>query len=193
MNVKQGYGEPLHDLLTGDGDLPGAMGKRRASRLARPPEKMLRQKRVEIAVSQLGLEESPSGSNRVKFSGWYGMVGPWCAMFDTWCGVQAGMTAYDRGDRWAYCPYMVADAVEGRNGLRARGRSEAPQPGDSVLYHFGNADRVARHVGVFEKGSRGSFTAIEGNTSVSSDDNGGKVMRRERGEGSVRLFAYAVR
>ena len=193
-NVTQGYGVPLHEILRGEVDLSAPMLKRRKARLARPPEKRLREDMLKVATGQIGTEESPSGSNRVKYTVWYGMGNvAWCFIFVTWCGEQVGLTAFDRGSRWAYCPFGVADALEGRNGLRARGRSEAPQPGDIVLYDFGYANQVARHVGIFEKGTRKEFTAIEGNTSLTSDDNGGKVMRRERTESQVRLFAYAVR
>jgi hypothetical protein len=194
LNVRPGYGAALHEILTGEAKLTGPMDKRRRARRARPPEEKLRRAALDIAIGQLGLEENPSGSNNVKFNSWYGMGKvAWCAIFVSWCGVQAGLNAFDRGSFWAYCPYMVSDATQGRNGLRARGRSEQPQPGDVVLYHFGNADGVARHVGYFERGSRSQFMAIEGNTSVTSDDNGGKVMRRQRSEAQVRLFAYAVR
>src|SRR5262245_10969388 len=44
-----------------------------------PPQTTLRQQALELAVTQLGIKESPSGSNQVKYSDWYGMVGPWCA------------------------------------------------------------------------------------------------------------------
>ena len=67
-----------------------------------------------------------------------------------------------------------------------------PQPGD-IVSSTGQGDGVADHVGFFEKGSRSEFTAIEGNTAVGNDSNGGQVMRRERDGVSVRLFAYAVR
>jgi CHAP domain len=193
-NVVPGYGQGLHEFLKGEVDLSGPMEQRRKARMARPPETRLRQEMLKIAVSQLGIKESPAGTNKVKFSQWYGMTGPWCAMFVTWCGVQAGLTAFVRGSRWAYCPYMVSDALAGRNGLRARGRSEAPQPGDVVLFDWqASSSSVADHVGIFEKGSRASFTAIEGNTSVSNNSNGGEVMRRERTSGTVELFCYAVR
>lgn len=193
-NVRPGYGEALHEFLTNQADLTGAMLKRRKSRQARPPAERMRQEALAIAIGELGTKESPANSNRVKYTAWYGM-GPvaWCAIFCCWCGERAGLSAFDRGRLWAYCPYMVADALEGRNGLRARGRSEQPDPGDLVLYDFGHQDGVARHVGIFEKGNRDSFTAIEGNTSVTSDDNGGEVMRRQRSGDQVRLFAYAVR
>jgi hypothetical protein len=193
-NVKAGYGEALHEFLRNDVELTNPMQKRRKARMARPPERMMREEALAIATSQIGTRELPANSNRVKYTTWYGMGNvAWCAIFTSWCSIQAGMNAFVRGENWAYCPYMVADALAGRNGLRARGAAEQPQPGDLVLYDFGYSDRVARHVGFFEQGSRSDFTAVEGNTSVTSDDNGGEVMRRERNSGQVRLFAYAVR
>ena len=48
----------------------------------------------------------------------------------------------------------------------------------------------ASHIGIVEKkNSDGSYTVIEGNTSTSSNDNGGCVMRRTRNIGVIRGFA----
>jgi len=192
-NCTSAYGPSLHDVLKGKAKLSDAQKKRREQRLREPAPERKRKKMLQIAVGHIGKKESPAGSNRIQeFSGWYGIVGPWCAMFVTRCGVDAGLSAFQRGSRWAYCPYMVSDALAGRNGLRARGKSEAPQPGDIVLFDWGG-DGVADHVGIFERGNRSSFTAIEGNTSVSgSQSNGGQVLRRNRTGSTVRLFAYAV-
>lgn len=44
------------------------------------------------ARGQLGVTESPKGSNRTPFGAWYGLDGyPWCMMFVQWCFAQAGM------------------------------------------------------------------------------------------------------
>lgn len=51
--------------------------------------------------------------------------------------------------------------------------------GDLVFYQF-DKDSYADHIGIVEKVSKTGVTAIEGNTSVTSDDNGGAVMRRNR-------------
>ena len=46
---------------------------------------------LDIARAELGTTESPAGSNKVKYSTWYGLTGPWCVMFVMWCCNQAGV------------------------------------------------------------------------------------------------------
>jgi cell wall-associated NlpC family hydrolase len=46
---------------------------------------------LDIARAELGTIESPAGSNKVKYSTWYGLTGPWCVMFVMWCYQQAGV------------------------------------------------------------------------------------------------------
>ncbi len=148
----------------------------------------VRQAALELAVSQIGVKESPPDSNQVKYSSWYGMVGPWCAMFVTWCyetNKRRESPSFVKGSRYAYVPYIVADARAGKNGLVT---TDDPVPGDLVCYDW-QWDSEYDHVGLFEKwAGGGSFQAIEGNTSTSNQSNGGQVMRRTRtrgGQGTV--------
>jgi hypothetical protein len=151
---------------------PGGQGTVRRAALSR-------------AVSQIGIKESPAGSNRCKFTDWYGMVGPWCAMFASWAfelaakDIGKDSPSFARGSKYAYVPYVVADARANRNGLRT---TDDPIPGDLVCYDWQNLNDVYDHVGIFEKWivGAGDFSAIEGNTSTSNDSNGGEVMRRTR-------------
>jgi CHAP domain-containing protein len=144
----------------------------------------VRKSALQLAIGELGYAESPAGSNLNKFGKWYGMDGqPWCAMFCTWAYELASdgrSPGFAKGSRYAYVPYIVSDARGNRGGLRTVGD---PEPGDLVCYDWdwnGEHD----HVGLFEKwiGSR-EFNAIEGNTSTSSNSNGGQVMRRARSTG----------
>jgi cell wall-associated NlpC family hydrolase len=162
------------------------MKLRRAARLrsaARP--RPLRAKALTAARGQLGVKESPAGSNRVKFSAWYGLVGPWCAMFVSWAYAQAGSKL-----RYAYVPYIVADARAGRNGLQVVSYAQA-QPGDLVCYDWDGG--VADHVGLLESKHGSTFYAIEGNTSYGNDSNGGEVMRRTRRIDQVEAFVRVGR
>lgn len=135
--------------------------------------------RLAKAKSYLGLKESPPNSNETVFCDWYGMVGPWCAIFVTYCDQCGGRPTptFKRGQRYAYVPYILQDARNGANGLRGTGE---PKPGDLVIYDWednGEPD----HIGVFEGWvSASQFTAIEGNTSIDSNSDGGQVMRRTR-------------
>ena len=139
-----------------------------------------REAALQKAITQLGYTESPAGSNNNKFGSWYGMnYQPWCAMFVTWAfeTSEGGSPSFAKGSRYSYCPYIVADARARLYGLST---TDDPIPGDVVVYDWGY-DTVYDHVGIFEcwTGS-GTFNAIEGNTSTSSNSNGGQVMRRNR-------------
>jgi CHAP domain len=180
------FGPPVEALLAGRKMLTAAQLARRGQRVAAAAAKPLRLKAYDEAVQHIGVKESPPQSNRVLFSDWYGMVGPWCAMFVTYCYVAAGSTvAFSRGSKWAYCPFMVARARAGEDHLAIAAK---PQRGDVVLYGFGGTE--AKHVGLLEgfTDRSGAFTAIEGNTSAANDANGGEVMRRDRTTSQVLAF-----
>lgn len=142
---------------------------------------------VAKAASQIGTKEYPSGSNQVKYAEWYGMNGePWCAMFVSW--VFAMCDALNAiGGKFAYCPYGVNTAKSNGQWLD---REEKPQPGDIIF--FSNGTRAC-HVGIVEKrNGTTSVTTIEGNTSTTSNDNGGCVMRRTRYYGEVGSIWYIL-
>jgi CHAP domain len=147
----------------------------------------LRERALAKAVAQLGYKESPSGSNGNMFGAWYGMnYEPWCAMFCTWCYETSGDSpSFVKGSRYSYVPYIVSDARAGRYGLTTTGD---PIPGDLVCYDW-DGD-VYDHVGIFEEGSASVWNAIEGNTSTSSNSNGGQVMRRSRARGDAAAVTF---
>jgi hypothetical protein len=144
-----------------------------------PSQGTLRRAALERAINELGITESPAGSNDNKYGRWYGMnYQPWCAMFVTWCFENSGDSpSFVQGSRYSYCPYIVDDARNRRYGLST---TDDPIPGDVVLYDWAY-DTIYDHVGIFEEDlGGGSFSAIEGNTSTSNNSNGGQVMRRTR-------------
>lgn len=141
---------------------------------------------LEIAASQIGYAEFPPNSNKTKYGAWYGMdYQPWCDMFVSWVGAQAGAT--DIVGKFAYCPYHV-------NWFKARGqwhgRGDAPQPGDVIF--FANKSGVACHIGFVERIEGSTIYTIEGNTSVGNNANGGEVMRRARTLSSVGSSWYIL-
>ena len=158
-------------------------------------QKSVRQAALDKAVTQIGVKESPYGSNKCKYTSWYQMVGPWCAMFCTWSFELAAQDmgrdspAFVKGSYYAYVPYIVNDARNKRRGLSV---TSSPQPGDLVCYDW-DRDGEFDHVGIFEDGDAQSWKAVEGNTSTSSDSNGGEVMRRSRksSDGSVLFVRVA--
>jgi hypothetical protein len=150
-----------------------------------------RERALDGATGWLGYTENPAGSNHTTYGEWYGMdLQPWCAMFVTYCyEVEAGGSpSFVRGTRYAYVPYIVADAAKATNGLTI---TQAPIPGDLVAYDW-ERDGTFDHVGLFESGTPSSFTAVEGNTSTSSDSNGGEVMRRQRSSSQASVVFVRV-
>lgn len=186
----QTYGQALHDYLTRKKKPNRLMQRRSKARMV--SHKPMRERALAEAVKWIGTKESPPNSNKVMFSDWYGLRGPWCAMFVTWCYTKAGSKVFDpKKARWAYCPFMVNDARAQRNGLVVVPENKV-QPGDIAMFDW-QRDGVSDHVGIVEtRPSKGKFKCIEGNTSVSSDSDGGQVMRRDRKTSQVQVFIRVV-
>ena len=128
---------------------------------------------LKIAKGELGTKESPVDSNVCKYSRWYPMVGPWCAMFVSWVLDKADIEGY----KHAFTP-------AGAELFKSQGRwTQNPRPGDVAYFDFPDSLPRIQHVGFVEKVSGSVVTTIEGNTSsgaAGSQDNGGGVFRRER-------------
>lgn len=146
---------------------------------------------VKRAVTFIGTKESPANSNNVIFNTHYygkkvsGSAYPWCCAF-VWdifqlCG--ASELFYD-GKKTAYCPSVEIWGKQ--KGLTVA--KTAGKPGDIVLFDF-YGKNIACHIGIIEKkNADGTYTVIEGNTSISSNDNGGAVMRRTRSTSVIRCI-----
>lgn len=167
--------------------------RRRKKQQANTP---IRVKMLTEAMRHIGVSESPAGSNKNPFGVWYGANGvPWCAEFVSYCGFQAGSKVFQPGHHYAYVPYIVADARRGTNYLTV---TKAPQPGDLICYDWpGESPGTADHVGMFlhwNDEGLGTFTAIEGNTSATSNSNGGQVqIRGDRKKSEAQVFVHVGR
>lgn len=127
---------------------------------------------LDIARAELGTKESPAGSNRVQYASWYGLPGqPWCVMFVMWVFAQAGVAL---PTRTASCTLLMRAAQAAECWVTG-----GYQPGDVVIYDWG-ADSIPDHCGIVESVAGETVTAIEGNTAVGNDSDGGEVLRRER-------------
>lgn len=129
---------------------------------------------LEIAKKEIGVKESPAGSNRQKYGKAYGWDGvPWCAIFVWWCFRQADATAL--------LPVKTASCWQLMNEGKKRGLwvTSGYRPGDILIYDFPGGS-ATDHTGICESVSGNTVTAIEGNTGVGNDANGGMVMRRTR-------------
>lgn len=138
---------------------------------------------LEIARAELGYKESPKNSNKTKYGKEYGMDGnPWCAMFVWWVFKKAGCPElFYGGKKSAYCP-TIADFYIAKKQTVAKTKGQA---GDIVLFDW-NKNNSSDHIGIIEKkNSDGTYGTIEGNTSLSSNANGGQVMRRTRKQSEI--------
>lgn len=129
---------------------------------------------LDLARGELGVKESPAGSNKVKYNDEYG-GGPkaWCCVFVWWVFREAGASElFYGGQKTAYCPallnYHKRQAVRGDY-----------KPGDVIFFDF-NGNGTADHVGICESWDGTIITTIDGNTGEGNEANGGAVMRRPR-------------
>ena len=138
---------------------------------------------LDIARTELGVKESPAGSNRTKYGAWYGLNGqPWCAMFVAWVFSHAGAESL--------LPVRTASCGTFMRAAQAAGRwvTSNYHPGDVVIYDFPGGG-ATDHCGIVVTALTDGVRAIEGNTAVGDDSNGGEVMERTRPERYI-LGAY---
>lgn len=141
---------------------------------------------IDRAKAEIGTHEVPPNSNNVKYNTWYyghpvaGSDYPWCAVFISWLfKAEQGICP-----RTASCVNMLAWFEKKRQIVNK------PQAGDIVFFKYNTNNRRTNHVGLVVSVSDDGRTinTIEGNTSISSQDNGGKVMQRNR---YSNIVAYA--
>ena len=137
---------------------------------------MTAEKILAIARGELGVKESPAGSNRVKYNTEYG-GGPkaWCCVFVWWLFREAGASElFFNGAKTAYAPALLT--YHRKVGQFVSGDY---QPGDVIFFDF-NSNGTADHVGICETWNGTNITTIDGNTGEGNEANGGSVMRRTR-------------
>lgn len=119
------------------------------------------QRMVRAARAEIGVTESPPGSNdsprisQYRDAVEWSPVGPWCAYFASWAAKQAGAPLGDRGQGFA----RVADVWSwAKESGRAVGPTARPEPGDLVIQdgHMGVVEAVLPD---------GRIQTIEGNKS----------------------------
>lgn len=137
-----------------------------------------RQKVLSTAAAEIGVKESPAGSNKQKYGEWYKLNGyAWCMMFTQWVFSMAGLPL----------PLRTASCTELANYAKAHGQwvTKDFKPGDVIFMHFKKSSTATEHVGICESVNSTYLTNIEGNTSLTSQDNGGAVMRRNRAYANI--------
>lgn len=143
---------------------------------------------MKIAIAEIGYKESPKNSNKTKYGKAYGMDGvPWCAEYVWWCFDKAkAAKLFFGGKKSAYVPTIADWGIKEKLTVdKSKG-----QYGDIVCFDW-DKNKVSDHIGFIEKkNSDGSYTTIEGNTSIGNDSNGGEVMRRTRYQSQI---SYIIR
>lgn len=143
---------------------------------------------LQCAAAEIGVTEYPPGSNRVKYNTWFygkevsGASYPWCCVFVCWVFQRAGLGGLLC--KTGGCTTMM-------NHFKWMGRlvpAKEARAGDLVFFQF-DKDAYADHIGIVERVTGSGVVSIEGNTSVTSDDNGGAVMRRSRKWGVIMAVA----
>ena len=150
---------------------PGAVG----GATAIPAGGSVGQKMVAIAAGEVGVKESPPGSNNSPRIAQYRSAtagapgpGPWCAYFVSWAAREAGAPVGPNGSGFGSVDALYSWA---QGAGKALPRGQQPQAGDIIVWdeHIGMVERVDPN---------GTVHTIEGN---SSD----QVIRRTHAAGSA--------
>lgn len=140
----------------------------------------LQDKVLEVAISQLGVEEAPKGSNRgPQVDQYVESVGldpagkhPWCMAFAYWLHVQACAMMGVKNNMLQTGRVMYQ--WEKRKGSH---RALTPQPGDVFIMDYGKG---LGHTGIVERVENDVIHTIEGNTNDEGSREGYEVCRRTR-------------
>ena len=133
------------------------------------------------AESQLGVIEWPVNSNKVKYNTWFygweasGSSYPWCMAWVQWVFSRSGLPL---PVKTAGCTALANYAKSHRQWVTSDFK-----PGDILFMHWGKNASATEHVGIVKEVKKSKqiyVVTYEGNTSTSSQANGGCVMERNR-------------
>ncbi len=134
---------------------------------------------LEIAQSQIGVQEEPKGSNWgkdvKKYLNSVGINFPasWCMAFVYWCFKEARIPAIKTGG-------VLAAWNKGKQY-----RVPTPQPGDVFIIDYGKG---LGHTGIIERIEGEYLHTIEGNTNDTGSREGYEVCRRIRLKNKMKGF-----
>ncbi|SNB11000.1 CHAP domain-containing protein [Flavobacterium psychrophilum] len=145
----------------------------------------LAKKTLETAISQIGVEEMPKGSNAgpeveiyLKSVG-LGQGYSWCMAFVYWCVNQSAVKTGFKN------PLKKTGGVMDQYNSRPLLCTHLPQAGDVFIMDFGKG---LGHTGIVEKVIGNIIYTIEGNTNDDGSREGYKVCRRKRNKKTIKAF-----
>lgn len=130
-------------------------------------------KALKVAISQLGVQEEPKGSNRgPQVDRYLASVGlgpgySWCMAFVYWCFREAGVAS----------ALLTTGGVLRQWNERPKLRVTKPRPGDIFIMDYGKG---LGHTGIVERVEGDQIHTIEGNTNDEGSREGFEVCRRVR-------------
>lgn len=138
----------------------------------------LQEKALEIAITQLGVEEAPghknTGKDVEKYLKSVGLGGgySWCMAFVHWCFAEAADKMARKNPM-----FRTGGVLEQWRQRKADFRALTPQPGDVFIMDYGKGQG---HTGIVEKVELDIIHTIEGNTNDEGSREGYEVCRRKR-------------
>ena len=145
----------------------------------------LGKKTLEIAISQLGVQEIPKNSNAgpavekyLKSVG-LGKGYSWCMAFMYWCAKEASTQL------GVLNPLFKTAGVLAMYNKEQHLIVTIPQPGDIFIMDFGKGQG---HTGIVEKVENNTVHTIEGNTNDEGSREGYEVCRRERKISTIKAY-----
>lgn len=145
----------------------------------------LAQKTIETAISQLGVQEKPKGSNSGPEVEIYlrsvglGKGYSWCMAFVYWCVQQSSVKTAIKN------PLKKTGGVLDQWNTLGLKKSSTPQPGDIFIMDFGKGQG---HTGIVEKVENDIIHTIEGNTNDDGSREGYEVCRRQRKTSTIKGY-----
>jgi hypothetical protein len=145
----------------------------------------LAKKTLEVAVTQIGVEEIPKNSNSgPEVEIYLKSVGltkgySWCMAFVYWCTQKAALQTAVKN------PLKRTAGVLDQYNSRPLLAQAIPQPGDVFIMDFGKG---LGHTGLVEKIVGHTLYTIEGNANNEGSRNGYKVCRKKREINTVKAF-----
>ena len=145
-----------------------------------------------VARTQIGYREGKNKNN--KYGQWFGMNNcAWCVIFSAaWCYAMAGVVGDVVGRRYKNPPPPEGDGKydgglyscsQTLNWYKAHAPEcivKDPIPGCLVIFDLPKTSSETDHMGLFVAKTDKTITTIDGNTSNTSEGNGGWVQERTR-------------